>query len=357
MPQLSVNQRTRIIALKAEGKQVEEIMKTVGCAKRTVYKWINRWNEASSISNKKVDHCRRKLSLNENQQTKLIEYLDGHRYATRNEIIEALNLDCVPQTVGRYIKKLGYGTFVAAVEPDLEPKHKKQRILFCESNLNLNWSNVVASDEKTLQNYKSGRTQIKRKRNERYKLSNIVKKNKNGRCKLNLWSYISSNGLGKLYNVSPKYNSKLYCETLDDALIDINNDNPNFILLQDGARHHTSKYTKSYLANNLKVYNEEKKIWEEKKNSINKNVPILKDYPARSPDLNILENIWSVFQSRYNKLVLKIGQPKNKKSLWIYARYVWNNLRKDKELVRKLFDSYPQRVRKIIYKKGECSQY
>lgn len=338
-------------------KVVPEIMEEVKCAKRTVRKWIKRWADDNSIESIKISYARRKRSLNEDDETRLVKNLEENKYSTRGEIIDDLGLDCTPQTIGRYIKKVGYGTFVAAVEPDLELRHKKQRIEFCTNNLNLNWENVVATDEKTLQNYKSGKTLIKRMRKERFKVANIVKKNKNGRCKINLWSYITYNGLGKLYNVSTKYKAIDYCETLSHALKRINEENPNFILLQDGARHHTSIYTRSYLNNDLKVLDKESGEMIEKRNSIDKKVTVLSHYPARSPDLNIIENIWSIFQYKYNKLVLKLGQPKNKVSLWAYAKKAWKELREDKELVKRLYDSYPQRVRKILHNQGESSHY
>lgn len=141
----------------------------------------------------------------------------------------------------------------------------------------------------------------------------MVYKNKQGRCKVNLWACISKDGLGELYWVSNKFNSEKYCEMLDDALVKMNAINPNFVLLQDNARHHTSKYTKSYLANSqLKYYDRSKKRWiTVPKNSLNRAIKLVKRYPARSPDLNIIENVWSILQYKYDQMVMKYGHPRN----------------------------------------------
>lgn len=86
-------------------------------------------------------------------------------------------------------------------------------------------------------------------RGERFNKKNMVFKNKQGRCKINLRSWISKDRLGELYMISNKYDSQKYCATLDDAFIKMNEINPNFVVLQDNARHHTSKYTTSCLNN------------------------------------------------------------------------------------------------------------
>jgi len=76
----------------------------------------------------------------------------------------------------------------------------------------------------------------------------------------------------------------------------------------------------------------------------------LSDWPAQSPDLNIIENLWATlkknFSSRY---------PKNKEDLWVILQEEWSKV--DSSEVRKLYDSVPRRLHAVIKEKGLHSEY
>ena len=74
---------------------------------------------------------------------------------------------------------------------------------------------------------------------------------------------------------------------------------------------------------------------------------MLENHPARSPNLNIIENVWSILQYKYNRMVLALGQPSSAETLFEYAKSCWAEMQADEELVSKLFASLSQRVRKV----------
>lgn len=130
-----------------------------------------------------------------------------------------------------------------------------------------------------------------------------------------------------------------------------------FIFQFDNASFHRSKHTMSFLGNELRVIDQNtgKKI--EIKNSLNRPIKYLRNYSARSatyrpPDINIMENLWSILQYKYDRLVEQVGQPRNQTLLFEYAKDCWAEMKNDKELISNLFDSVPQRIRKIIYNEG-----
>ena len=61
-------------------------------------------------------------------------------------------------------------------------------------------------------------------------------------------------------------------------------------LLQDKAKHHTSAYTPQFV--------------------INSGIFTIPDYPPRSPDINIIENIWAIVKDnvrkRFPKTILEL---------------------------------------------------
>lgn len=172
-----------------------------------------------------------------------------------------------------------------------------------------------------------------------------------------MWSFCTKNGLGKLYKVSNKFNSIDYCNILDEALPEIDQLNNDFIFLQDNASIHRSKYTTDYLNNELMIFDVDLLKYCNKTNILDRKINILNNYPAKSPDLNLMENFWGILQMRYNKLVLEVGQPKNETKLFKMANNIWEEMRKDKELVKRMYDSYLQRFRKVIFNNGNIIKY
>ena len=68
-------------------------------------------------------------------------------------------------------------------------------------------------------------------------------------------------------------------------------------------------------------------------------------WPANSPDLNIIENIWSIVDNKLLKFPINtIDELKNA------LQIAWSDISKDTS--RKLFESLPERLRQLINCKG-----
>lgn len=77
-------------------------------------------------------------------------------------------------------------------------------------------------------------------------------------------------------------------------------------------------------------------------------------WPARSPDLNIIENCWSLM----TQIIYENRQCDNKDQLWAAIQDSVDELnlnRRDK--LQSLFDSIPKRFLEVIEKKGELTHY
>ncbi|CAM4753444.1 unnamed protein product [Rotaria magnacalcarata] len=151
---------------------------------------------------------------------------------------------------------------------------------------------------------------------------------------LGIWSYITYNDLKPLVFFNGRLYSDKYIEILENNLPNVfekfsSEQSKKFLYQQDNARPHTSAKTSKYF----------------KKKHI-KLIP----WPTRSPDLNIIENIWSIVDQKLLKYSIS-----NMAQLEEALKTVWAEISKD--VTRKLFQSMPTRLRQVINNKGYACCY
>lgn len=103
-----------------------------------------------------------------------------------------------------------------------------------------------------------------------------------------------------------------------------------YIFQQDGASAHMSKSMCAWLLKKLpkKINFTEKQEW-----------------PARSPDLNIIEHLWSILQDR-----VVLEQPQTQEELCEVLQEEWWSI--PQETIQKLYDGIPERMRRCRAAQG-----
>jgi hypothetical protein len=71
------------------------------------------------------------------------------------------------------------------------------------------------------------------------------------------------------------------------------------------------------------------------------------DWPSQSPDLNPIENLWSILKKMLKK---RKTVPRSKEELWAQLQEEWQKLKDD--LLLRLVDSMPQRCLDVIAAHG-----
>ena len=143
-----------------------------------------------------------------------------------------------------------------------------------------------------------------------------------------VWGCIRSNGDRLLIPIKNKVDSDEYTKILQDHVIDFLYMHEPF--QQDNAPAHTSIKTKNF-------------FWEN-------GFTLLENWPAQSPDLNIIENLWSILKKNICK-----RHPETLEELWNYAQEEFEKI--PVEYIVKLYDSIPRRLQLVVAKRGYPTKY
>lgn len=156
--------------------------------------------------------------------------------------------------------------------------------------------------------------------------------------KVMIWGCMSWKGFGSIHVVDGMMNSTQYINVMKTRLIPQAAEwfgNAPFIFQQDSAPCHTSKVSKSFMANN--------------------GIQLLQ-WPGNSPDMNPIETLWAILKQRLQQETYTSKQQLINKLLDLCVR--------DTELrqhtyatCKKLVEGVPARVQRLLKAKGKHTRH
>ena len=235
----------------------------------------------------------------------------------------------------RLSNEMGLKSYRPATKPRLSEKNIRDRITFCRKYAHWTseqWNHVLFTDEASIKQFQIHHGRVRRPPNQRYNQRFTVPCVKHSQS-LMVWGSICAAGPQGLW-IQPQnttINAHGYLTILSDSLLaSMQHGNCQF-LVQDGAPCHTAKIVKRWLQDN--------------------GVNLIGPWPGSSPDLNPIENCWAMVKDAISK-----KKPSSIADLRVKIQEIWNSSITT-DFCKKLADSMPRRIQKVLKSRGHYSSY
>ncbi len=222
-----------------------------------------------------------------------------------------------------------------ATKPLLNQRQRQKRLTWAVEKKNwtvAQWSKVLFSDEsKFCISFGNQGPRVWRKSGEAQNpccLKSSVKFPQS----VMIWAAMSSAGVGPLCFLKSTVNAAIYQEILEHFMLPSTDKlygDADFIFQQDLAPAHTAKGTKSWLNDH--------------------GVTVL-DWPANSPELNPIENLWGIVKRK-----MRDTRPNNADELKATVKETLASI--PPQQCHKLITSMPRRIEAVIKAKGAPTKY
>lgn len=241
-----------------------------------------------------------------------------------------------PITVRNRIRAAGFNGRVARKKPFLSKQHKMRRLDFAKKYVSMPikyWKRVLWSDESKF-NLKTsdGAQKVWRKPGEAFSLSCVRGTVKHGGGNVMVWGCMSWKGVGNIEFIEDIMNADHYISILGRNIkssVRKLHMGRQFIFQHDNDPKHTAKKTTEFLEKN--------------------GIEVL-EWPAQSPDINPIEHLWAILDTKLEERSLT-------KKIVLQEKMVeaWNQI--DLQIIKNLVESMPKRLEAVIKANGGPTKY
>jgi transposase len=279
---------------------------------------------------------KQKISPREKTRIKReIRRLSGEgKRVTAKKLKDTLQINTSLRTIQRNVKRQGFKYQKAVKKIYLSPSHKKRRLELAKQWLRENhpWNRTVFTDEKRFsldgpddwRSYSDQKNPPKRQKRQ-MKGGSIM-----------IWGMVLPDGFLWIKKVDGRQKSSNYVNLLKDEVkpfLESYYEDKNYYFQQDNCSIHVSKESIKWIVANFNR---------------------IISWPAKSPDLNIIENIWNLME----KIVYDGKQYASKEELWTAIQNAAEVIMAEKrDIICKYFANYNERLVEVIEKKGDLTKF
>lgn len=314
-----------------------KIAEQLGCSKTMVAHAVRVYGDTGSIMNPLRRHPPKKTTKADDRAMVHMAKVDP--FLTSNEILKQirprLQQTISAVTVRRRLAEFGLRGCIAKRKPLVSKTNLRKRLAFARLHVDKPitfWRRILWSDESKYNIIGSdGKMYVRRPKNRECDPRYTLKTVKHGGGSVMVWGAFSSRGVGPITRIQGKMDQYVYKDILATHMIPFCDEHMpvTAIFQHDNDPKHTSRSVKCFLQES--------------------NVEVL-EWPAQSPDLNPIENLWSHVERQIR------GQKcSNGHQLFHNIEQAWNNISPD--VCRNLVDSMQRRCREVIKNKGYPTPY
>ncbi len=320
-----------------KGVSQRKIAKSLKLSSSTVHNIIQRFRESGTISVRKGQG--RKTILDARDLRALRRHCITYRNATVMEITtwaqEYFQKTLSVNTIHRAIRRCRLKLYRSKKKPHLNMIQKRRRFLWAKPHLKwpvAKWKTVLWSDESKFEVLfgKLGRHVIRTKEDKDN--PSCYQRSVQKPASLMVWGCMSACGMGSLHIWKGTINAERYIQVLEQHMLPSRRrlfQGRPCIFQHDNARPHTASITTSWLRR--------------------RRIRVLK-WPACSPDLSPIENIWRIIKRK-----MRQRRPKTVEQLEACIRQEWDNIPIPK--LEQLVSSVPRRLQTVIKRRGDATQW